>query len=308
MNARSISVVIPTYRRIDKLLDALEHIRACSPEPDEIIIHIDGDDDVTKMALQSSKMDDISVITSKTQQGPGGGRNRAIAQAKHEIVASFDDDSYPIDKDYFARLLQLFEQFPKAAVIGAAIYHIGETVESDEQTAQWEHSFIGCGCAYRKSVFQAVEGYVPLPVAYGMEEVDLSLRLHHADWGVLVSPWLRVFHNTQLEHHGSAKVTAASISNQAMLTYLRYPPFLWWIGLGQCLSRIVWLSKHNRRAGILKGIIDIPKAAYQQRASRRLVSGKSLRSFLDLKRQTVHVKLAPSFTSASGKAQQLKNT
>lgn len=303
-----ISVVIPTYRRIDKLLAALEHIRACSPSPAEIIVHIDGNDDVTELALQNSQANDISIIKSKNQQGPGGGRNKAIAQTKHEIVASFDDDSYPIDKDYFARLLQLFEQFPKAAVIGAAIYHIGETVESDEQTAQWEHSFIGCGCAYRKSVFQSVEGYVPIPIAYGMEEVDLSLRLHHANWGVLVSPWLRVFHNTQLEHHSSAKVTAASISNQAMITYLRYPPSLWWIGLGQCLSRIIWLSRHNRRDGILKGIIDIPKAAYLQRTSRRVVSSKSLKSFLELKKQTICVKLASDSASASGRTQSLKNT
>ena len=293
MSICPVSVAIPTYKRIDKLIEVLQQIQACEPSPNDIIVHIDGDDNETGTAVLNSGVENVSVIRSEAQQGPGGGRNRAIAQAKHEIVASFDDDSYPIDKDYFARLLTLFEQFPKAAAIGAAIYHIGEPVEPDEFSAQWEHSFIGCGCAYRKSVFQSTDGYVALPVAYGMEEVDLSLRLHDKGWGILVSPWLRVFHNTQLEHHSSTKVTAASISNQALLTYLRYPVSLWGIGVGQCLSRIVWLGRHNRRNGILKGILDIPKVAYQQRALRQPVSTVSLKSFLNLKKQPIRVKLQP---------------
>lgn len=299
MNTCAVSVAIPTYKRVDKLIEALQQIRACDPSPDDIIVHVDGDDDDTETAIVNSGIENVSVIRSKTQQGPGGGRNRAIALAKHEIVASFDDDSYPIDKDYFARLLALFEQFPKAAVIGAAIYHIGEPIQPDEFSARWEHSFIGCGCAYRKSVFQSSDGYVALPVAYGMEEVDLSLRLHDEGWSVLVSPWLRVFHNTQLEHHGSIKVTAASISNQALLTYLRYPLFLWWIGVAQCLSRIVWLVRHRRYSGIVEGVVSIPSVVYMQRTDRRTVSASSLKSFLNLKKQPSYVKLSPDLALSS---------
>ncbi len=282
-----VSVVIPTYKRANDLLEALKEIRSCNPCPSEIIVHIDGDDNTTALAIEESSLSDIVVIHSGSQVGPGGGRNTAIACAKNEVVASFDDDSYPIDNDYFARLLRLFEQFPKAAVIGAAIYHIDESIKPDDLSAQWEHSFIGCGCAYRKSVFQSVKGYVALPVAYGMEEVDLALRLHDAEWKILVSPWLRVFHNTRLAHHSSKKVTAATISNQALLAYLRYPRSLWWIGIVQCASRIVWLSKNNRFNGIFQGIANIPKAIMQHRSSRYPIAAKSLRSFLLLKRQAI---------------------
>lgn len=293
-NTCPISVVIPTYQRIEKLLDALERIRSCSPSPDEIVVHIDSDDDATEMALRVSAIDNIAIIRSETQQGPGGGRNKAIAFAKNELIASFDDDSYPIDSDYFARLLHLFEQFPKAAILGAAIYHIGEPIEPDALTAQWEHSFVGCGCAYRKSVFQTTAGYVAMPVAYGMEEVDLSLRLHNADWGVLASPWLRVFHNSQLAHHSGAQITAASIRNQALLAYLRYPPALWWIGLYQCISRIVWLVKHQRYSGIAQGVLGIPRAVQQHRSHRQTVSSKNLHTFLNLKRRAVAAEVQSS--------------
>lgn len=284
MNTCNISVILPTYNRPDQLLEAIAKISVCNPRPDEIIVHIDGGDNVTEQAIQDSPFQEVIILKSSTQVGPGGGRNRAIARAKNSIVASFDDDSYPIDSDYFARLLKLFECFPKAAVIGAAIYHLHETIKQDKFIAQWEHSFVGCGCAYRKEIFQSTQGYVELPVAYGMEEVDLSLRLHDLGWGVLISPWLRVFHNTELKHHDNPKITAASISNQILLTYLRYPPILWWIGFGQCLSRIIWSIKHQRFKGIVRGIANIPQTIYTNRKHRQPVTGNNLKSFLALKR------------------------
>ncbi len=287
MDTCKLSVVIPTYQRVDDLLIAIQRIQDCQPCPDEIIVHIDYGDDVTAAALDNADLGQIKILQSDRRVGPGGGRNKAIAAAKHEIVASFDDDSYPVDKDYFARLIRLFEQFPTAAVVGAAIYHLNETIEADRFVASWEHSFVGCGCAYRKHVFQDMQGYIELPVAYGMEEVDLSLRLYDAGWKVLISPWLRVFHNTNLAHHKQPKITAASISNQVLLMYLRYPLTLWWIGLAQSISRIIWLIKHKRFSGILKGLMNIPNLIYENHQYRSTVKPESLKSFLHLKRNPV---------------------
>ncbi|MBE9179523.1 glycosyltransferase [Oculatella sp. LEGE 06141] len=292
MNNCNISVVIPTYNRPKQLLVAIEEIFACNPRPDEIIVHIDGSDNVTEAALHQSEFKDIVIIKNPIQVGPGGGRNVAIARAKNTIVASFDDDSYPLDPDYFSRLLQLFEQFPKAAVIGAAIYHIGEEVKPDEQNIRWESAFVGCGCAYRKDIFLQTNGYVELPVAYGMEEVDLALRLHHQGWGILISPWLRVFHDSKLEHHSSPQVTAASIANLALLAYLRYPPSLWWLGIGQCLNRMVWLMRHQRFAGIMDGVFTVPRLIRQHQHHRQVITSQSLLSYLRLRRNVVSIPLS----------------
>lgn len=284
MTACNITVAIPTYQRQAQLLKVLNHIYQCNPRPDEIILHVDNNDSDTELVLKSSEFTDVIVIKNLERVGPGGGRNIAIARAKNPIVASFDDDSYPIDSDYFARLIQLFETFPKAAVIGSAIFHQNEIVTDDEYTATWAADFVGCGCAYRKDVFLQTKGYVPLPLAYGMEETDLSLRLHHLGWGILYSPWLRVFHDTKLEHHNSPKITAASIANQALLTYLRYPMSLWWLGGMQCLSRVSWLMQHQRWNGILTGLVSIPGLIRQQHSHRQTVSSQSLLSYLRLRR------------------------
>ena len=287
MSNCEITVVIPTYKRPEQLLEAIAQIRACAPAPNQIIVHIDGDDTVTETAICSSPFQEIQVIKSPQQVGPGGGRNRAIVAAKNSIVASFDDDSYPIDTDYFARLLQLFEAFPNAGVIGARIYHRDEAIQLDTLSTRWTASFVGCGCAYRKEAFQQTNGYVQLPVAYGMEEVDLSLRLHDLGWGVLESDWLRTFHDTQLTHHSHPKVTAASIANQMLLAYLRYPVLFWWLGIMQCMSRIVWLVQHGRFSGILEGLVKIPGLIHRYQADRKTVSAKSLFYYQRLRRQAI---------------------
>lgn len=277
-----ITVGIPTYQRSEQLLNTLDEILSCDPRPNEIIVHIDGNDVVTEKAIKS-RFSDIKIIKSLTNIGPGGGRNKIIAAAQNPIVASFDDDSYPVDSDYFNRLQTLFNNLPNVAVIGATIYHIDEKIEVDNFSAEWVADFTGCGCAYRRDVFKLTNGYVCLPIAYGMEEVDLALRLHAMDWGVLSSPWLRVFHNTRLEHHSKPQITAASIANLVLLAYLRYPITHWWFGIGQCLNRIIWLIQHERIAGIFSGILAIPGLIWRNRRQRQVVPAQHLMSYFRLR-------------------------
>jgi len=116
MNKCNITVGIPTYNRIEKLLISLEKILQCDPQPNEIIIHIDNGDRTTEKII-TQKYPEIKLILSSTRMGPGGGRNKIINAATNNIIASFDDDSYPLDQDYFQRLKILFKELPNTAVI-----------------------------------------------------------------------------------------------------------------------------------------------------------------------------------------------
>jgi GT2 family glycosyltransferase len=229
----------------------------------------------------------VRVLRSEEQVGPGGGRNKLVDAARFEFVASFDDDSYPIDSDYFARAAKLFEQFPEAAVICAAIYQVGEAIGLDERSAEWTADFSGAACIYQRQAFLDAGGYVPLPVAYGMEEVDLAIRLHWRGARILTTRWLRVFHNTNLAHHADPRVTAGSIANLALLAYLRYPVTLWGIGIGQCANRLLWLLRHGRHRGILKGVTMIPAHLWSNHRYRLPVSAGAVRSYLALRRAPI---------------------
>lgn len=285
MNPR-ISAIVTAYERIEQTLATLRVLQSCAPRPDEILVHVDADQVQCEQAI-IREFPDVRVLRSSDQVGPGGGRNKLMDAAQFDFVASFDDDSYPIDSDYFARALKLFERFPEASVICAALYHMGEAIGLDDRSAQWTADFAGGACIYRRSAFLDAGGYVPLPVAYGMEEVDLALRLHSRGGKILSTPWLRVFHNTDLKRHADPCVTAGSIANLALLAYLRYPVSLWAIGAGQCMNRLLWLLRHGRHRGIVKGFAMIPSHIRANQRYRLPLSSAAVRSYLALRRTRI---------------------
>src|SRR5688572_13958406 len=122
-----ISAIVTAYERIDQTLNTLHILESCDPKPDEILVHVD-EGRIECVKAISSTFPQIRMLTSSERVGPGGGRNKLVAAASHEFVASFDDDSYPIDSDYFARVLQLFDRFPDASIICASLYHAGEAI------------------------------------------------------------------------------------------------------------------------------------------------------------------------------------
>jgi GT2 family glycosyltransferase len=281
-----ISAIVTAYDRIEQTLATLRIIQSCTPPPDEILVHVDANRSECEQAIREA-FPAVRVLRSEQQVGPGGGRNKLVDAAQFEFVASFDDDSYPIDADYFARAVKLFAQFPDAAVICAALYQAGEAIGLDQQTAAWTADFSGAACLYRRQAFLDTGGYVPLPVAYGMEEVDLALRLHARGARILTTHWLRVFHNNDLRHHADPRITASSIANLALLAYLRYPVTLWIVGMGQCANRLLWLLRHGRRRGIVRGVTMIPAHLWTNHRYRLPVSQDALRSYLALRRAPI---------------------
>jgi GT2 family glycosyltransferase len=286
MAPADITAIVAAYQRIDQTSATLRAIQACDPKPREIIVHVDANQTDCEKAIRRA-FSNVRIIRSECRVGPGGARNKLIEAATTEYVASFDDDSYPIDADYFASSLALFKEFPEASVICAALYHRGDAIGPDARTAEWTADFSGGACIYRRAAFIATGGYVPLPVAYGMEEVDLALRIHAKGGRILSTSVLRVFHDTDLDRHGDPTVTAGSIANLALLTYLRYPPSLWLLGLGQCLNRVWWLLRHRRWRGVLTGVAMIPDHLRAHQEYRMPIRRDRIISYLYLRRASV---------------------
>ena len=55
----------------------------------------------------------------------------------------------------------------------------------------------GCGCIFRKSLGKRAGGFVPLPVAFCMEEVDMKVRLLDIGGVITHDARLRVIHDHQ---------------------------------------------------------------------------------------------------------------
>ena len=284
----SITAVVAAYQRPTQTVATLERIRSCRPSVAEIIVHVDRNETDCEAVIRR-QFPDITILQSEHNIGPGGARNKLVAAAKNDLVASFDDDSYPMDEDYFARIRALSDKFPEAATFSAIVYERDKQVDDGARKEEWAADFAGGACVFRRADFLGTNGFVPLPLAYGMEEVDLALRLHARGLRILRSPWLRVYHDTNLERHADPEDTSASIANLALLTYLRYPPSFWFVGFIQIAKRILWLLRHGRFRGIPTGVLMIPKYLHTNRSFRELVNATTIRSYLRLRRAPIAI-------------------
>lgn len=279
----AVAVIIPTYNRGAAIFSVLERIRLCDPGPAEIWTHIDLSDGALERELKT-RYRDVSVLTSSQRIGPGGGRHRCLSKCRAPYAASFDDDSFPLDPDFFATIERLFSERPDAAILGAYIQCRGGPASPRTDALRRVPNFIGCGHAIRLTAYRQVRGYLPVPISYEMEEADLSLQLFRAGWRIYESGALRVFHDTNLEHHQSAEITSAGISNIALNAFLNYPLLAWGWAVVQVLRKVIYCARLGRFSGISRGISRIPGECWRNRRYRRPVSWKTLITFLCFRR------------------------
>lgn len=273
----SVTALIPTWNRTNLLGQTLNRILACRPVPDEILIHVDAGDEQTCPQLSYRFQHAVRFLKATSRQGPGGGRNHLVHAARNEILASFDDDSHPLDTDYFARAIALMDQHPAAAVLAAAVTWRGQQPAPDHGPVTPARSYENCGCIMRRSAFLQTHGYLPLEQAYGMEEADLALQLLDKEYTLLQCPELRVFHDASPDRHADAATNAAHIRNTALLAWLRYPRRYWPLGMAQTARRVAYALRQRRFQGIAAGLVSIPKACWNTRSLRRPVRSATIR-------------------------------
>jgi GT2 family glycosyltransferase len=278
-----VAVVIPTYNRGLAALTVLEKIQECEPKPAEIWVHVDCADGEVESDLHC-RFPNVHVLTSSVRIGPGGGRHRCLLECHTPYAVSFDDDSHPVDSDFFALVERLFSELPDAAVLGAGIWHRHEPEKARTGSLVQCPSFVGCGHAVRLAAYRQVRGYIPRPVAYGMEEHDLSLQLFAAGWQIYEAGNLRVFHDTDLKQHQLPEITSGAIINAGLYAFLHYPISAWGWGAAQVANKVVYCIGRGRIRGIISGILRIPGECYHNRQYRKPVARLTLDRFWHFRR------------------------
>jgi GT2 family glycosyltransferase len=280
MTPAPVSVGIPTFGRGLRVVETLTRLAQCDPPPLEIIVHVDRSDGELERQL-AFRFPTVRVLSSFENVGPGGGRHRCLQACSQPFFASFDDDSWPLDSDFFAQVTTLFESHPRAAVFAASIYFPGEVVQERAPLVRIVSDYTGCGYAIRTDAYRQTAGHIDRSCPYGFEEVDLAMQLHALEWTILQCRSLRVYHDTQLSHHASAEVVAGTVQNVALRAYLRYPVPLWPRALLQ-LCNVVWfMLKMRRFGGIGRGLWGIPAALRRHASHRRQLPADKVRSYLN---------------------------
>ena len=220
-----VTVAIPCFGGGDRLLHTLAQISRCDPLPAEVLILADGGWEPDVSALPS-----VRVLRSAERIGPGGGRQAGIRAASCDLVASFDNDSWPSCPDYFAKAVALMEAFPDAAVLSPAV-SLPDWPGYEPSAEVWEsRSYEGCASIHRRSLHLQLPGFVPVASAYGLEEADIALQARTHGMKVLASSWLTAWHDRPRSE--DAHGVTAWIRNELVLGWLRYPlvlqPWSWW--------------------------------------------------------------------------------
>ena len=119
-----ISIAIPTYNRADELrltLASLSRVQAPSDLPYEVIVVANNCTDHTAVVVQEAMplFDGRLRCVEEPRLGLSHGRNRAITEARHDIVAFLDDD-VEVDPNWLRALTAAYAGGDCAAVGGKA--------------------------------------------------------------------------------------------------------------------------------------------------------------------------------------------
>ena len=121
----TVSVVIPTYRHRDFLLQSIQSVLSQTFKGYEIIVVNDGSPDDTAAILQPMVEAGTIRYVEQSNQGQATARNRGLAMADGEFVAFLDDDDlWPSDKlEWQVRLLSTN---PELSAVGGGLVTIDE--------------------------------------------------------------------------------------------------------------------------------------------------------------------------------------
>jgi GT2 family glycosyltransferase len=193
----TFAVMITTRNRCEELHRTLSKLQELQPQPSEILICADGCTDNTREMVRS-EFPHCTLIENEQARGSVFSRDRLLRLAKNEIVLSLDDDSYPIDHDFFARLKDLFAQYSQAAVISFPEIRDGDVfahpTKSPSSPAHLVSAYANCAAAMRQDVYLRSQGF-PIFFDHMYEEPDFAVQCYALGYQVWFWPAVRIRHH-----------------------------------------------------------------------------------------------------------------
>ena len=103
-----ISVIIPTYRRLEMLREAIQSVKAQDYSNIEIIVIDDHSGDDTQNIVD--EFPDILYYRNPANKGPGYSRKIGFSHCHGDYVVFLDDDDYYTDNSFFSKAISIFSE------------------------------------------------------------------------------------------------------------------------------------------------------------------------------------------------------
>ena len=119
-----VSIIVPTYNRIDSLIETINSIEQNDypRKKFEIIIVDDCSTDDTKKKIKkiSKAYGNIKYLKTEKNSGPAAARNLGIKHSKGEYIFFTDDDCI-VPKNWIKSYLKIFKNNPSVGGIGGML-------------------------------------------------------------------------------------------------------------------------------------------------------------------------------------------
>ena len=167
-----VSVIIPTYRHQNKIIDTLESVFRQTFQDFEVIVVNDGSPDETAQLL--------------APLAASAARNRGLAEALGDFIAFLDDDDlWPDDKLEWQ--VSYLEKNPSVAAVGGGCELINDSVAAGEDVFLYEGvvtaETVSCGNPFRSPGQTLIRTQVLREIGgfntslWGADDMDLWFRI-----------------------------------------------------------------------------------------------------------------------------------
>lgn len=272
-----ISIVIPTRHRPDLVVRAVRSVLGQTHQALEVIVVIDGPDDLTVKSLVDIKDFRLRIKALPTNHGPAEARNAGVKEARGRWVAFLDDDDEWLPQK-LSRQLQVAQQSPhRYPIIGSRLivrHEMGDLVwptrlpKPNEPMSEYlfcrTKLFGGEGSLQTSTIFtaRALLQIVPFrKEAQRHDDIDWVLRAtRRHDVGVQFVPesaplaiWHRDNNRSTISSRTNWRFSLAWINqNKDLVTKRAYASFL-----------TTWLSANAVKEGNRKESLLLLRQAYR---------------------------------------------
>ncbi len=149
--APSISVLIPSRERPDRLQRCLDSLLACEyPRERVSVVIVDNapQTDATRRLVEAYRERASISYVREDAPGSASARNRGLQAVDTEIVAMTDDDVL-VDRHWLTEVARCFAAFPEAAAVSGLLLPL----ELDTQAQLWFEEYGGFSRGFDRRVF-----------------------------------------------------------------------------------------------------------------------------------------------------------
>ena len=208
----SVSVVIPSYRRLDRIADLVRAYRAQGA--DQVVVVLDGPHPGWEHAVAPVARADLDVVALPENVGLARARIAGLRAATGDIVLAVDDDVEPgpglVDRHrafhavHAGRVLQGYMPTALPATRGrdqaptylyAREYEAQARVWRDGDPALLLRSLWGGNLSLRRELYERAEELLPSVRLEYNEDLDLGLRLEKLGAAAVFDPDARAAHH-----------------------------------------------------------------------------------------------------------------